>query len=165
MKHFFGKIFNWRNLKIAAYAVAAFAVFLVALNYGLEKYNQSKQGQEIKKSAEAFQKAEQELYQKMMADTYGGKTPQETLELFIAAVEKGDYELASKYFVAEKQEEWNKNFGVIKNIKEYISDTKEIKNNLSNGRFSEQKDRFILEKPIYTKFILYPSDVWKISEI
>ena len=165
MKHFFGKIFNWRNLKIAAYAVAAFAVFLVALNYGLEKYNQSKQWQEIKKSAEAFQKAEQELYQKMMADTYGGKTPQETLELFIAAVEKGDYELASKYFVSEKQEEWNKNFAIIRNMDEYIKDTKEIRNSLKTGRFSDEKDWFSIEKPVHTIFILYPNGIWKIKQI
>jgi hypothetical protein len=37
------------------------------------------------------------------ADTYGGETPEETLELFIEALEAGDYELASRYFVPEKQ--------------------------------------------------------------
>lgn len=40
-----------------------------------------------------------------MADTYGGKTPEETLQMYIEAVERGDYELASKYMVIEKQEE------------------------------------------------------------
>jgi len=105
MMNFINKLVTKRNMAIAGLTALGFLVFLIALNYGLEKYNQSKQWQEIKKSAEAFQKAEQELYQKMMADTYGGKTPQETLELFIAAVEKGDYELASKYFVKSKQEE------------------------------------------------------------
>lgn len=139
--------------------------FLFALNYGLEKYNQSKQWQEIKKSAEAFQKAEQELYEQMMADTYGGKTPQETLELFIAAVEKGDYELASKYFVVDKQEEWKNNLMKAKNIDEFVQDTKGIKGNIGNGRYSEEKDWFLIEKPIYTEFILYSSGIWKISEI
>ncbi|TSC61699.1 MAG: hypothetical protein Athens041674_682 [Parcubacteria group bacterium Athens0416_74] len=37
-------------------------------------------------------------------DTYGGKTPEETLELFIEALEAKDYELAAKYFVIEKQD-------------------------------------------------------------
>ena len=41
-----------------------------------------------------------ELYKK---DTYGGSTPEETLALFIDALKKGDVELASKYFVPEKQ--------------------------------------------------------------
>ena len=36
-------------------------------------------------------------------DTYGGSTPEETLELFKKALEKGDIELAAKYFVIEKQ--------------------------------------------------------------
>src|SRR3989338_7586036 len=39
--------------------------------------------------------------QRLMADTYGGKTPQETLRMYIEAVEKGNYELASRYFIEE----------------------------------------------------------------
>ena len=38
------------------------------------------------------------------ADNYGGTTPEETLRLFIEALEKKDYALAAKYFVVEKQE-------------------------------------------------------------
>ncbi len=38
-------------------------------------------------------------------DTYGGKTPEETWGLFLDALKKGDVELASKYFVVEKQKE------------------------------------------------------------
>ena len=44
-----------------------------------------------------------EIYDAAMADTYGGKTPQATLQMYIEAVEKGDYELASKYFVEKKR--------------------------------------------------------------
>src|SRR3989344_1874052 len=39
------------------------------------------------------------------ADAYGGATPEETLRLFVEALEKEDYVLASKYFVVEKQNE------------------------------------------------------------
>ena len=46
------------------------------------------------------------------ADTYGGATPEETLRLFVEALEKRDYVLASKYFVAE---EW-------KNQEDYLKD-------------------------------------------
>lgn len=35
-------------------------------------------------------------------DTFGGKTPDEALSLFIQALEKDDLELASKYFVLDK---------------------------------------------------------------
>jgi len=36
-------------------------------------------------------------------DTYGGATPEETLDMFIAALGAKDVALASKYFVIEKQ--------------------------------------------------------------
>ena len=38
-------------------------------------------------------------------DTYGGATPEETIALFIDALEKGDIELASKYYLPENQKE------------------------------------------------------------
>lgn len=44
-----------------------------------------------------------DLEEQYKNDTYGGKTPEETLALFIAALEKGDIELASKYFLPEDQ--------------------------------------------------------------
>ncbi|MEK7182517.1 MAG: hypothetical protein AAB679_02065, partial [Patescibacteria group bacterium] len=43
-------------------------------------------------------------------DTYGGKTPEETLGLFVDALKKGDTTLASKYFVLDKQKEMGDNF-------------------------------------------------------
>ncbi|MFC1801984.1 hypothetical protein ACFLY7_00890 [Patescibacteria group bacterium] len=42
-----------------------------------------------------------ELYSQ---DVYGGDTPEETLDLFIDALKKGDVELASRYFRLEDQE-------------------------------------------------------------
>lgn len=36
-------------------------------------------------------------------DTYGGKTPQETWQMFIEALKKGDTDLAAKYFVVDLQ--------------------------------------------------------------
>lgn len=39
------------------------------------------------------------------ADTYGGKTPEETWDMFLVALNKGDLDLASKYVRVKKQEE------------------------------------------------------------
>jgi hypothetical protein len=50
----------------------------------------------------AYEKMNEPYYN----DTYGGKTPEETYDLFIDALKKGDVELASKYFVVEKQDDW-----------------------------------------------------------
>ncbi len=38
------------------------------------------------------------------SDHYGGKTPEETLRLFVEALKKKDYKLAAKYYVPEKWE-------------------------------------------------------------
>jgi len=44
----------------------------------------------------------QRNYEKAMReDTYGGKTPEETLQMFIEALKREDIELASKYFMIE----------------------------------------------------------------
>jgi len=41
-------------------------------------------------------------------DAYGGLTPEATYALFIAALKKGDIDLASKYFSPKRQAEWLK---------------------------------------------------------
>ncbi|MFH1346901.1 MAG: hypothetical protein ABIH10_01480 [Spirochaetota bacterium] len=43
----------------------------------------------------------------MKNDIYGGKTPEETLKMFIDALKKDDVELASKYFMLDKNGEVN----------------------------------------------------------
>lgn len=40
----------------------------------------------------------QNIQNKFASDTYGGETPEETINLFVAALERGDLELAAKYF-------------------------------------------------------------------
>ena len=55
------------------------------------------------------QKELDEYYRKvdelLAQDIYGGETPEETLNLYIQALEAGDLELASKYFILQDQEE------------------------------------------------------------
>ncbi len=54
---------------------------------------------EAQKNYNQAMKAISAYEEAMRNDTYGGKTPQETLNLFIDALEKEDVELASKYFI------------------------------------------------------------------
>lgn len=56
-----------------------------------------------------------EMEDKYRNDTYGGDTPEQTLQLFIDALKAGDTELASKYFVVDKQEEMKTKLNVAKN--------------------------------------------------
>ena len=53
------------------------------------------------KALKQYEQALDEYYQKFAEDTYGGKTPQETLNMFIEALEKGDIDLAAKYFAMD----------------------------------------------------------------
>ena len=62
----------------------------------------------------------QTKYEKAMAeDIYGGKTPEETLRLFIDALKSEDVELASRYFARKNDgsidEEWFNQIDKIKN--------------------------------------------------
>src|SRR3989344_5111428 len=59
---------------------------------------------EAKKAAgdvEKFFAAQKAFEDAMKADTFGGKTPRETMDMFIDALKKGDVELAAKYFELE----------------------------------------------------------------
>jgi len=63
-------------------------------------------------------------------DFVGGNTPEETIDLFIDALKKGDYELASKYFVIDEQGRWKKSFDNpnIENINDWIAELENNKN-------------------------------------
>lgn len=66
----------------------------------------------------AYEKAEKAYIEAMTTDTYGGKTPQETLDLFVEALRVGDVELASKYFLLDEnlsRERWIYRLNDIKN--------------------------------------------------
>ena len=103
-----------------------------------------------------------------MADTYGGKTPQETLQMYIDAVEKGDYELASKYFIGDYQEmELESSRKMPSNeIQKYIDILKNAITKLDiDGKYDTDKKYFSLYKPILIRMKLYPNGIWKIIEI
>lgn len=60
---------------------------------------------EGKKQGEIYEKQVQEELNKYKNDFDGGKTPEETLELFITALRAGDIEKASKYYEIGLQQE------------------------------------------------------------
>src|SRR3989344_6108538 len=124
-----------------------------------------KSGKEPDLIAEAVRQAEQKDYAIAMADTYGGKTPQETLQMYISAVEKGDYELASKYFIGANQEKELKSLQSSKreNIENIIRLLKQTLQ--SEGSYSEDKKGYGIIEPLYVRFKIYPNGIWKIIEI
>lgn len=106
-----------------------------------------------------------ELKKMQEADTFGGATPYETLEMYISALEKGDYALASKYFVIENQEKelasWAdmSSESIQKNI-DLLKQAQKIE-----GSYSMDEKAFSILRPIFVDFYLYPKGIWKITEI
>ena len=142
--------------------------------YKLTQYLNTKKVQQL---AEELQKQQEDQYQKVISDTYGGKTPQETLKMYIDAVEKGDYELASKYFIESKQEKEKQSLlnskkedieNIIEILKRVRPRTKEeidkilksnyeyfIKDNNSNISYEEYLKRIPSENPNEFTMITY----------
>ena len=144
--------------------IVAAGVFLA--DWAMGKYKFWQETKKVDKLAQALRDIEKKDYEMAMADTFGGQTPQETLEMFIKAVEKGDYELASKYFIIPKQEEWRDNLISINNNNKqgiFLEPLSTI--DLSLGEYSSDRNKFIMHDPILVEFILYPNGVWKIVEI
>src|SRR3989338_5949308 len=101
--------------KILVYFISGLVILVLGL-FGLSKYAEWKFDRETE-----LLRIEQE--RPYLEDTYGGATPKETLDLFIAAVEKEDFDLASKYFVISKQGEWRGklNNGNKDNLKKWVN--------------------------------------------
>lgn len=122
--------------------------------------------QAVQNAAEALRKSAADDYRRALADTYGGKTPQETLQMYTDAVEKGDYVLASKYFVVAEQEKWAKELVDIAHsnkIDSFLSPIRQAQE--SSGEYSSIGDTFAIHNPVLISFIKYPSGIWKIIEI
>lgn len=124
-----------------------------------------------------------------LEDKYGGKTPEETYDLLISALENGDTTLASKYFVVEKQDDWKKTFEEYKkvgSVKDFVAELKETmtkwkKIETREENLAEYGYEVIVEKDTTVRvtgndiellagkyknivmFQKYPSGVWKID--
>lgn len=139
--------------------VVIVAIFLLA------EYDRRQNAKAIDQLNQTIQDIQKADYEEAMADIYGGKTPQETLSLYIDAVEKSDYELASKYFIGTKQKEELESWKDVNNDKKisYISDIKKLL--VSDGEYYENNERFQIKNPFYIDFKQYPNGIWKIIEI
>jgi len=85
------------------------------------------------RAVKSFQSAIDAIYKN---DTYGGKTPEETFDLYLAALKKGDLELASKYYLSEKQKKELETLTSQKNdneINSFISKLESVKQIWSVG--------------------------------
>lgn len=153
---------GFKKIKLLILVVIGMFVLIILSNYGYQKYDDWKFDKELKELTE-------EINKPYLEDSYGGKTPKETLELFIAAVEKEDFDLASKYFVLSKQEEWKNKLinGDKDNLKKWIGLLKnsQERGSLWDGNFQMEVKGESSNPSLVIDFVMYPKGIWKIQEI
>jgi flagellar basal body-associated protein FliL len=82
-----------RRVLIIVFVVLVAAPLVVLVTWQFVARYQGQRA--VEELAVRLQTYEQDLLNAKMEDRYGGSTPQETLSLYIRAVESGDYELAT----------------------------------------------------------------------
>jgi len=175
----------WVNLKswygVLFLILLAGAVLWFVLN-GMPYINNLRANWEARRLQAQWEKPYRE-------DTYGGKTPEETYDMFLDALRKGDTTLASKYFIIERQDNWNKTLeeykrnNLLANFAKELEDTRKIwkKSEKSTEIMVSFTYKVLIEKDgtatfegqeinipagNYTNesvFTKYPSGVWKIE--
>ena len=172
-----------KNFLKFAWGFGALLILGLAIFYGIQYY-QYRQNPQLQ-----AQKQFEELERLYREDTYGGFTPEETLQLFIEALKTGDVELASRYFVLYKQDDWLETLqeyekeGILLSFAEELENTKKIwkksdksdettvsftyLNVIKENKIVEFEDQKItVPAGNYTNesiFLKYPSGVWKIE--
>lgn len=104
-------------------------------------------------------------YRRAMADTYGGKTPEETVRMYIAAVEKRDFVLARRYFAESDRERQDHRFDAMtaEGAQKYILLMEETL--ARGGAYTPKGDIFWIDGEISISLRRYPNGIWKLSEI
>lgn len=164
-----------RVFKFSIIAIGALvALFALAVVYEAFFSPRAVGERETQKNYEIAKKGLNDFRDKMTADTYGGKTPQETLDLFIIALEEGDIELASKYFSltgdsSVKLIEEEINSKTSEEIEEMVRILKEIKKNQRKESddlvlFFKKNNKGEIEYSVLMSFNRF-SQVWKIESM
>ena len=171
---------SWKNIFKSWAMVPVLILAVLAVVWFLPGYK----GWQLQR---AYDKVEEPYY----TDTYGGATPEETYDLFIDALKTGDIELASRYFVLYKQDDWLetltkfKETGELAGLINELEYGKTIWNKVETNKddvASFQYDTTLNEDSVVeyegqklefpagtytnsTEFQKYPSGVWKIEGI
>ena len=111
----------------------------------------------------------EQIQEEYIGDTFGGQTPEETLELFIAALEDGDIELASKYFLPEDREKIMNDIKSTEEAGKLSAAIERFKNLRLSSKNNKRAFFKISDENGMTEFQATldknPNGVWKISDI
>ena len=172
-----------KRKRVFLFIIIGLAVLLIGLFLYVGGYKMLKQVYDdwntSRKAHEAIQKYNEFLdqyYKTLAEDTYGGKTPQETLNMFIDALEKGDIDLASKYFALDdnlsrkKWEDGLKKASEEGRIAKIIDIAKKVQpSDIQSGLNTEFEfvivgNNGLVEYSIFMQFNEY-SKIWKIERM
>lgn len=111
----------------------------------------------------------EDLQAQYETDTYGGATPEETLTLFIKALEAEDIELASKYFLPDEREKTRGDLRRAQQEDKILQLIERIKNFKLDKKTEEEAFFSIIDKDNVVEFEVNLSKnhngVWKITEL
>lgn len=156
-------VFNTTVVKYF-FGIVGLALLGVAGSYAISVYQYAKSPEY---RAEQDLKARERRYAE---DTYGGSTPEETLELFIAALKKEDIDLAVRYFIIDKQEEWRGNLQRAKSQKLFSDMIHDLERKRYKYETSEQLVSFDIandnnEVALSISVARIPNGIWKIVDM
>ncbi len=131
-----------------------------------------KQARKYTKGLGILQQKIQDREAQFQNDKYGGKTPEGTYQLFLDALKKNNIDLASKYFVFDKQEQYKQLLLSIQKNKEWKEMLMDLSNSLHNKRGKYQdRNNYLIEvinenNNLVTTIHLTAStsSLWKITE-
>ncbi|MDP3015160.1 MAG: hypothetical protein Q8N28_01980 [bacterium] len=137
----------------------------------------AKINRETQKNYEKYLAWEENYKKAMTEDTYGGKTPEETLQMFIEALEKEDVELASRYFMLDENMDRKKWIDRLNSIRQndyllvMIKDIEEKAKPDIQNRLNENDYKFVLRADDGTVGAVIDmefnkhSGIWKIESL
>ncbi len=136
----------------------------------------AKYQRQAEKQYEVYLQWEENYKKAMREDIYGGKSPEETLQMFIEALKKEDVELASKYFILKEDgnpdPKWKegliktKEGGKLKEVADLLSKAKpdlEVRSSEDDFKFATYENNK-LKVYINLEFNIY-SQIWKIESL
>ena len=153
----------WRNV-IKFFGVGLGVAFLGLGTLSVIDYVRYKKSPEYR-AVKELEKIKKEYAE----DPYGGETPEETLRFFVEALKKGDTELAAKYFVLDKQEEWREELARIKDrgvLGEMMKDLERVKKSKSDEKqvfFSATNEEQVVS--VLVDIQKHVNGKWKIADL
>lgn len=136
----------------------------------------AKYRRQVEENMEKYNEWEKNYTKAMTEDTFGGKTPQETLDMFVDALKKEDVELASKYFllneIGQVDQEWvdglnqKKSEGKLQEIAKELetANLKDTSSILNTAWFVISDDNGIVSHEILLS-LNELSKIWKIESL